>query len=103
MVSFEALEAWLTAEAEALRAKGFVVRVKCSDVGSKPGGCLEAEDNRAAGLLSVWVSGEADIDIVDLQTKEMAVLKWGLRMTDANHTEIFREFAEDMLSLRRSD
>jgi len=103
MFSLDSLRSWLTAEAEVLRAKGYDVKVRHNDKGPKPGAGIEVLTNRFAGLLSTWISGEADIDIMDLQAKEVVVYKWGMRFDDTNYAAVFREFTDALLSLSDPD
>ena len=103
MLSLETLRQWLADEGEVLRSKKFNVTIKHHEMGSNPSACLQVNTNRFGGQLSVRVSGHADIDIMDFETKEFVVTKWCLCLIDGFHVAVLRQSADSLLKLTKSD
>ena len=63
---------------------------------------IEVITNRFVGTLSTWVTGEADIDILDVQTKKIAFHRWGMRFDDSDYAALFRQLTDALLNLSDS-
>lgn len=105
MFTFEKWRGWLLDRADALRAENFNSEVKSSDNPHKPNTVLTAQDKRFVGQFSSWITGEADIDVWDLESGSTQPVfhRWGLKLDDETYEGAFQEFVDALVKLRNSN
>jgi len=97
--SFAKWCAWIEVESAALRAEGVGVEFKAFAEPSEQAG-LVLESARAVAMLRFWGdhsncgNGLADIDVLDVRTKQIAIVCTGTKITDDNFPAVYRLLIE---------
>ena len=82
--------------ADSLRSKGYDARFSFTDEGSKPSTGVQAKNELIGGYFSNWITGEADFEVMDLQTGKRVVNKVGLILSDSTFEATLNEFVESL-------
>lgn len=90
---FQRWENWLEEQAQTLRKTGQVAELRRGGPPSpKPGCSFRLETDRALGQFDMWITGEADFDVMDAQTNSFAHNVWGMILDDASFEGAFADF-----------
>jgi hypothetical protein len=90
---FERWEHWLNERARVFREAGQVAELRSSGGRTpKPGCSFRLQTNRALGPFDVWLTGEADFDVMDAQSEEFTHHVWGMIVDDLSFEAAFDDF-----------
>ena len=92
---FERWGNWLEQRAQALRKAGRVAELRRGGPPTpKPCCSFRVQTDRALGQFAVWVTGEADFDVMDARTTEFAHNVWGMALDDGSFEAAFDDFLD---------
>jgi hypothetical protein len=76
-----------------LRDAGQVSELRVGDPSTpKPACSFRLQTDRAFGQFDVWITGEADFDVMDAQSKEFVHHVWGMVVDDLSFEAAFDDF-----------
>ena len=100
---FRRWEKWLEVRAQTLRQTGQAAELRCGGPPTpKPCCSFRVQTDCALGQFDVWVTGEADFDVVDAQTKVFAHNVWGLLLDDVSFEDAFEDFLRRVIQHSKS-
>ena len=99
MFEFERWELWLSRSARTLQEVGYAVQFRSGGPPTpKPCCSFIIESDIAVGQFTVWVTGEADFDVMDLPSKGFAHHVWGIILDDLGFEGVFNDFLARVIS-----
>ena len=92
-LEFRRWEDWLEERVQTLRQAGRVAELRRGGpLTPKPCCSFRVATDRALGQFDVWVTGEADFDVMDAQTKGFAHQVWGMILDGGCVEGAFEDF-----------
>jgi hypothetical protein len=93
VLDFDRWSRWLEATAHELRAENVFAELKRGGLPTaKPCCSFRVETNFALGQFDVWVTGEADFDVMDAQSKAFIYHSWAMLLDDNTFEGAFKDF-----------
>jgi hypothetical protein len=90
---FEHWKSWMTERAKRLSKAGKPAELRISnEKTSKPGVSFRLKADNALGQFDVWITGEADFDVMDAQSTDFVHHVWGMLLDDNTFESIFDDF-----------
>jgi hypothetical protein len=93
---FNRWRSWLEQKSKELLAEGYKTRYGFTDGTSKPKTHLDAVSGNSGGYFTNWRTGEADFEVLDLNSGQRLVNKMGLVLDDANFEAAFEDFRKHL-------
>jgi hypothetical protein len=94
---FARWEQWMKDKAKAMSEAGQLAELRSSNQEtSKPGFSFRFKTDHALGQFDVWVTGEADFDIMDARSTNFAHQVSGMLLDDCTFESAFNEFITRM-------
>jgi len=91
--AFEHWQDWMKERARSLTEAGRPAELKSStEKTSKPGVSFPLTTDRALGQFDVWMTGEADFDVMDAQSTNFVHHVSGMLLDDNTFENIFNDF-----------
>ena len=90
---FERWELWMKDKARTLLEAGQLAELRISNQKtSKPGVSFRVKTDRALGQFDMWITGEADFDVMDVQSTNFAHHVSGMLLDDDTFENAFDDF-----------
>jgi hypothetical protein len=93
---FERWRLWLEQKSRELLAEGYKTRYGFTDERSKPKTHLDAVSRNSGGYFTNWATGEADFEVLDLESGQRLVDRMGWVLDDANFEAAFEDFRKHL-------
>lgn len=89
----------MSEKARTLREAGYLANLRCGGLPTpKPSCSFELETERAVSQWSVWVTGEADFDVMDAKSRKFVHHVWGMILDDFSFEQAFSDFLDRVMS-----
>jgi hypothetical protein len=93
---FERWRLWLEQKSRDLLAEGYKTRYGFTNETSKLKTHLDAVSGNSGGYFTNWESGEADFEVLDLESGQRLVDRMGLVLNDASFEAAFEDFRKHL-------
>jgi hypothetical protein len=85
---FKGWSRWLETTAQGLKGENVSAEIR----GSASACCFRIGTPTVLGQFAVWMTGEADFDVMDAQSGEFVDHSWGMRLDDSTFEAAFKTF-----------
>jgi hypothetical protein len=93
---------WAVVKSTSLSGDGLTLSFALGHPSPKRGATLTARTSATLAVMAIWMTGEADIDVLDLRTGEIVSRQWALAVDDNTFEPILRALIEQVKARGRT-